>query len=461
MPSEFDRERLPDLLIDPREALNLEIKNWLDLAASNEAKATLAKAIIALANHGGGFIILGFAESENCYQEDAGRPDTLESYNQDAINGIVQSYCDPSFHCHVQNVPNSDGVLFPIIVVPGGHKVPIRAQRGGPNGHALQHNGIYMRKPGPRSEEPRDSRDWDELLSKCMQNRRDEMLDQIRDIVRGSTTLDNATPAENIEQQPALSEWIEDGYEHWRSITSDLPEYAEQRMPFGHYCIAYQLRGQHREITPTEFSEIVRQSEVRHTGWPPFWYPTTQELAPYMLDNAIQCWLGAESTSFFGGIDAAHSDFWRIHPTGRAFLLRGYQEDGVDAQTPAGRQVQPGTVFDINLPIWRIGETLLHANQLSSLLFDGPTTIEFVATYKGLSGRTLTSIDNRRLMRGNRVARQDKITVRTSVETQAIDSNLPEIVHPLISPLYALFDFFELSTVLVTDELNRLRSSRH
>jgi len=40
--------RLADLLLDPREALDVEIKGWLDLAASDEHKATLAKAILAL-----------------------------------------------------------------------------------------------------------------------------------------------------------------------------------------------------------------------------------------------------------------------------------------------------------------------------------------------------------------------------------------------------------------------------
>lgn len=47
--------RLADLLLDPREALDVEIKGWLDLAGSDEHKATLAKAILALANHGGGY----------------------------------------------------------------------------------------------------------------------------------------------------------------------------------------------------------------------------------------------------------------------------------------------------------------------------------------------------------------------------------------------------------------------
>ena len=52
-------EELQPLLGEPREDLAAEYKTWLDLTI-NDHKAVLAKAAIALANHGGGFIIVGF-----------------------------------------------------------------------------------------------------------------------------------------------------------------------------------------------------------------------------------------------------------------------------------------------------------------------------------------------------------------------------------------------------------------
>ena len=55
--------RLADLLRDPRETLDVELKVWLDIAANAEHKATLAKALIALANHGGGYVVFGFAQT--------------------------------------------------------------------------------------------------------------------------------------------------------------------------------------------------------------------------------------------------------------------------------------------------------------------------------------------------------------------------------------------------------------
>ena len=187
------------------------------------------------------------------------------------------------------------------------------------------------------------------------------------------------------------------------------------------------------------------------------WYPTRRGIEPYAIDGAVECWLGGDPETRVEERDAAHSDFWRIHPDGLAFLLRGFQEDGMDEQRRGRAPVPAATVFDITLPVWRVGETLLHARSLASNLFVGPTTIRFVATFEGLAGRSLVSIDGRRHVWEGRVARQNAITLSTHVEADSIEANLPEIVHPLLSPLYALFDFFELPMQLVVDELARMR----
>ncbi|MEW8072141.1 MAG: hypothetical protein AB2826_17120 [Candidatus Thiodiazotropha sp.] len=453
MPLEFSHERLADLLVDPREDLDLEVKNWLDLQGNNDDRATFAKAVLALTNHGGGFIILGLLETDNGMVEARGRPAALDGYSQDLINGIVQNYCDPQFHCAVHVVANPDGALFPVVIVPGGHRVPVRARRAGPHDNIVQNNAIYIRKPGPRSETPQSAQDWDGLLARCLRNRRDEMFDQIRDLITG------AVPQVQQPAEPArLDEWIAASLGRWRTLVQILPVNAGPRLPHGHYIIAYEIIGEPRIIAPTQFPEILRASVVRHTGWPPFWYPTREGIEPYPFNGAVECWLGGDTETPVENRDAAHSDFWRIHPEGLAFLLRGFQEDEMDTQRLGDEPTPPATIFDVTLPVWRVGETLLQAQRLAANIFEDPTTIRFVATYNGLANRTLTSYDHRRDIRQGRVARQNSITLRTHIDAHAIDGNLPEIVYQLLSPLYALFDFFELPMQLVIDELARMRA---
>lgn len=450
------RERLADLLVDPREDLNFEIKNWLDLRHSNDDKATFAKAVLAIANHGGGFIALGLVETNAGVVEAEGRPAVLDSYSQDLINGVVQNYCDPPFHCSVHVVPNPAGAFFPIVVVPGGHRMPVRARRAGPHGNTVQNNAIYIRKPGPRSEEPQSAQEWDALLARCLRNQRDDMFDQIRDLITGAVRQVKEPPKPH-----RLDEWMRQSRERWQEVVNPLPEGSSPRLPHGRYSFGYEIVGDRRQITLAQLPNILRQSVVRHTGWPPFWYPTRAGIAPYPIHGAVECSLASDPQDPNGDRDAAHSDFWRIHPEGLAFLIRGYQEDSSEELMPGRGPTPPGTVFDVSLPVWRVGEVLLHARSLAANLFEGPTTIRFVVCYEGLADRSLASIGNRRLILDQHIARQGTITLTTHVDSQAIDANLPEIVHPLLLPLYALFDFFELPMQLVVDELTRMRAGQH
>ena len=455
MDAEISRERLADLLVDPREDLDFEAKNWLDLQKSNSDKATLAKAILALTNHGGGFIVLGPDENQASLMEAEGRPATIDGYSQDVINGIVQSYCDPPFHCAVHVVPDPAGALFPVVVVPGGHRVPVRARRAGPHGNVVQTHAIYMRKPGPRSETPQTAQEWDDLLARCLRNRRDEMFNQIRDLISGVVPQ----PDEPVVPE-RLEEWKRSAFERWHGLVKAFPESVGPRFPHGYYCFAYEILGERKQVQPAQLPELLHASVVRHTGWPPFWYPTREGIEPYPIDGTVECWIGGDPQSSVEDRDAAHSDFWRIHPDGLAFLLRGYQEDTRPTSRPGAAPLEPASSFDITLPVWRAGESMLHARRLAANLFDGSTTIRFVARYSGLAGRSLVSINAPRHIRAGRTARQHSIELSTHVEAQAIDSNLPEILHPLLAPLYALFDFFELPVQLVVDELARMRANR-
>lgn len=446
------QQRLADLLLAPRENLDCEIKNWLDLVNSPSAKATFAKAVLALANHGGGFVIFGLAQTTTGFTVAPDRPATLDGYDQDLINGIVANYCDPVLHCSVSFVAAPDGDLHPIVAVPGGHRMPVRAKRASPDNKTVQNNAIYMRRPGPRSETPQTSQDWDMLLARCQNNRRDELFDQIRAVIVGAVP-----PAPPAPEPDRLGEWIERCRVRWSRLIESVAPNTGPRMPHGRYSFGYEIIGDRRPVTLVQFQEVLRTSVVRHTGWPPFWLPTRLGIAPYAMDDAIECWIGGDNEQPAESRDAAHADFWRIDPSGLAYLIRGYQEDDL-GEGQGRKSYPPAAVFDLVLPVWRIGEVLLHAERLAADLFKGPTTVKFSVTYEGLAGRTLVSLDGRRMIYEGRVAHQDEITLTTHVDAQAIGSNLPEIVQPLLEPLYSLFDFFVLPSNLVTEELARMRS---
>jgi hypothetical protein len=155
----------------------------------------IAKEIIALANHGGGFLVIGFEErADGTFQPSTGRPANLDAWSQDSIQAIVAKYADPGVQCGVHHRADAASrEKYPIIAVPGGHRVPIRAKAGSPDGKKLVAHRVYIRRPGPASEEPKTAEEWDRFLERCLQNRQAELLEAMRSIMAG--VLPSAAPA--------------------------------------------------------------------------------------------------------------------------------------------------------------------------------------------------------------------------------------------------------------------------
>jgi len=439
--------RLQDLLAYPREDLDKELKSWLDLSQEVD-KANIAQAILALANHGGGYILIGFVKEEGNWVPAEPRPSNLNSFTQDIINGIVQRYAEPSFHCRVYHQPHPESSqLFPIIIVPGNHKVPIRAKRDGPDQRHVRHNAYYIRRPGPKSEEPQSGREWDDLISRCIRTARGDLLESIRDLLFGSVKL-SRTLSPQEEARKSLEEWIKESRVRWQSLVSrELSDEKPSRYSKGIWIVAYSIVGDFQPPTRSNFLDILKKVEGRETGWPAWWVPTRGEIAAYPYNGLIECWLAPRSRFE----DAAHSDFWRASPKGMMFLLRGYQEDS------NSDRIEPGTIFDLTLPVWRVGECLLHAERLANILTDQSTSIIFRVTWEGLSGRTLKAWASGRILFPEWQSRQDSVTSEIVVPADHIGTNLPEIVSTLTQPLYEVFDFFTPPPKMIQEEISKMR----
>jgi hypothetical protein len=204
--------------------------------------------------------------------------------------------------------------------------------------------------------------------------------------------------------------------------------------------------------------EMLRQSVGRHSGWPEFWVPPRQELEPVAFDDMIDCWIGAPIAELAYD-DSAHVDFWRASPDGRMFLLRGYAEDADNIAR--GRRIKPGATFDIVMPTLRVGECLLHAASLASLIAPGrQVRVLFRMRWYGLAGRRIVSVGGGRPVFGEYVSQQPEYSGETTVDVASMADNLPEIVYPLVAPLYERFSFFRLPRELVPQELARMRANR-
>lgn len=272
------------------------------------------------------------------------------------------------------------------------------------------------------------------------------------DILRVVGLVDEPSP------EDAQSRFVREAFERWQALVAPLALDMPARFSSGWYRIDYWLEGNLRTPDLAAFERFLEQAVVAKTGRPPFWMPTRDDLRPRMVDGLIECWLAPPSDGFDRAFnDSAHSDFWRAAPSGRMVLMRGYEED-------AAGTFPAGAILDTTLPIWRMGEVLLHAERLASLLRkneDSAVTVHFRALYTGLSGRLLRSWANplSDLVIQGHAARSDEAELQAEIPAADIEGRLAEHLLPLTASLYERFGVAGLSLDRVKAEVERLLGS--
>jgi hypothetical protein len=448
-PSNISENNLLDHLVnEPRETLDIEVKEWLDLS-DNDHRAALAKEIIALANNGGGYVVAGFKElNDGSFTTALPPPASLDTWSQDAIQAVVAKYIDPGFQCRVSHRVStaSSGGKHPIIAVPGGHRVPVRAKAGSPDGKRLVPHRVYIRRHGPNSEEPKSADEWDRLFDRCLQNRKAELLDAMRAIMEGIVPIATPTIPLTTTFLDKFTAFQDQASARWAKRVESLPRDVTPRFPFGYYDAAFAIEGNFERKSLTELSEIIGTVVRNHSGWPPFLTIRRTPHTPRPVDGAVECWIGPEPD---GSCDIpAHHDFWRISPEGFLFTRRGYQEDGLF------QDMEPGKFFDITSPTLRLGEAVLEASYIANALSATEANLLCHFKWTGLSGRGLTSRGNpNRRLYSHYAAAQDTYQADGTIALSALPDALPELVFRILAPLYELFDFFKFPKRLVEEEL--------
>ncbi len=424
---------IDELLAEPREALDVEVKEWLDLT-DNDQRANVAKEIIALGNHGGGYVVVGFAElSDGSFSPASPRPSNLTGWAQDAVQSIVAKYVDPAVQCRVlHRIKPGTTDRYPVIVVPGGHRVPIRAKSGSPNGKLVP-NRVYIRRPGPASEEPQTAVEWDRLLERCLQNRKAELLEAMRSIIAGIVP---SAPAKIPSRSDDLLNFEASAVERWRARVDKLPAGAAPRFPHGYFDVGIAIDGDFDVPTMGQLRETIRTAVRNHTGWPSFLTLDRVPFTPKPIDGAVEFWRGPDNDGSFGA-------------------RRGYREDGADWR------LEPGKFFDTTNPTWKVGDAIAQAAYIANALKAANGNLMCHCRWTGLAGRQLISIGNtNRLLLHKYVAAQNTHEATGTLALEAFPAALPELVFAILAPLYELFNFFPLPKRLVEEELSSLLRNR-
>lgn len=445
------QEQIEGYVAFPSETMTVEHKRWLDLN-DREGRATLAKAAMALANSGGGVIVVGFRENVEAGRllESEERPANIRRYGSDDVNNAVKRYAKPSFHCEIgYAVHPATGVEHVVVSVPGDHRVPVMVASDCVG--VIAQNKVYIRKPGPESAEITTPEEWSALLERCVRARKDDMLDAIRAIVTGSA----GTLVPPAALDDPMVTFIDRAETRWNALVADMPVDAPARFPHGGFSFAMAFVGDFDVPALADLARRIGNAHgIRLTGWPVFINLNRPPHAPVPGDGVVEAWLGHDGPDqMFPG--PAHQDFWWISPDGLLYTKRGYYED-----EPEVRAHEPGTAFDFIHPIWRTAEALLFARRLADQ-FGSVGAIRFRFRWNGLQGRRVVVLDPRRWFMGDYVCRGvDEISVEGSATLNEIDDNLAEVLQPALARLYEAFDFLDVNQQSVAEEVARLRERR-
>lgn len=460
----IETSRIQDLVNNPSEGLSIEVKRWID-PDQPEGMAKVVRASLALRNHGGGYLVIGFDNATLQPDKTNVPTDVKGAFHIDKIQSMIARFASEPFEVTVEYAER-ERQLYPVIVIPTGVKTPVAAKSDlcsadRSNRNLITAGNVYIRSLKANNT-PSTAKamwnDWPQIVETCFDNREadigrflrrhlsgiaPELLHDFAKAIKGG-----AQPKETTED--LLRKFLQDGEQRYVAVRDErglsLPDH-------GSWEVGLLIQG---DVPTTavndQFLNLLNSSNPSYTGWP-IWLDTrfnqNANERPYVFDGAWEAFLSNLGSGWFD-----HIEFMRLDPKGR-FYLRRALEDDIGTSPP----IPPVTVLDFGLPIVRCAEALAVGLAFAKAMGYNPdvTLLSFAFRWKRLKGRQLASWANRsRSMPGGRVAHQDEVISFVNLPLAVAPSALSEFANQAVQPLLQVFGGFTLGQNIVEDLTRRL-----
>jgi len=439
---------LQHLIDNLQEGLDVEVKNWLGGLVDPRDQAKLAKELIALANHGGGYVCIGFDDHDGSFSELEPADSEASAFTPDNIANLIARYLSPPCQCRLEYYKQKGGtIVHPVIVVPGDHRVPVWAKCGSPDQKTLRTNHIYIRRPGGKSEVARTQDDWEKILERLVKARQTDMLNAIREVMNPSHEL--------VVSAPKLVDWEKEAYQEWQQHVDNLDANDARCHSRGRWTVSFIISDFAAQLA--DLNSTLNHDMPKFSGWPPFTCLHVDSRKPIAKGDKISAWLGATTETSQCTSDSFRSDFWQITKDGKGFLLRPFQEDRDNfIHNVAPRPVGP--FFDWTLHIHRMTEVLKFIESLGSHYAQPSSRFELRLTYYDTGNRKLIARDWCYDLPDGAECYENILSSTIDGKISEIGLTLEELVFRLLVPVYEQFDFAKLPKSLVDTEVRRALS---
>jgi len=459
----IDSERIQELIQRPSESLSVEIKRWID-PDHPEGVSKIVRTALALRNHGGGYLVIGFDNDTLHPDKDNVPADVASAFHIDKIQGLVSRFASEPFEVSVE-FPDRDGQAYPVLVIPPGVKAPVVAKSDlwHNNAKLISVDDVFirsLRSNNTPSTTKAGWKDWPKIVDVCFDNREADIgrfmrrhlggltPQMMRDLVSALTKgMESEVTTEDL-----LRRYLQESEERYKLVIKergiDVPDH-------GVWEVALLLIGDvPGHSTNREFLNLLDASNPNYTGWP-VWLDSRgfndNGAHPYVANGVWE-----EIIVNIGSEWIDHLDFMRLDPKGRFYLRRAHQDDLLSRRPNAPK---PLSVFDFGLPIIRTAEAIAVGLAFAKAMkCDSENTLlAFAFRWTRLRGRQLTSWANpSRYISPGRKAYDDEVLTFVSVPLETPLSALSEYVNQALQPVFQVFDGFPLSKEVVEDLTRRL-----
>jgi schlafen family protein len=461
-----DEDQIRALVTRPGEALNVEIKRWVD-PAEPAGSAKIVKAAFALRNRNGGYLVIGF--DDNTLQPDA--PNQLEdvrgSFHQDIIQGLISRHASEPFEVHVFFAERK-GHTYPVIFIPQGVRVPVvvkNALQDTRGTRLLSVGDVYFRTleaNGTPSTARARPQDWRDILEICFENREADIDRFLRrqlaaeDIARlvGALRGEPLAPDDTLRQR--CNSILESGEKSFSNAIKERGLTAHERVLLDGLTweIALAIDPPNTAALPDrDFFATFVASNPKYTGWP-IWLDARAAAdewsRPVVRSGAWEALIVALSDT-----TSHRMEFFRVDPRGDFYLRRLLQDDAVP------QRLEPGSRFDPVLMIYRVSEAFAVGIAVAKGLGWGDSAkLGFNFRWRKLKGRRLDSWANPIVYVPGGPSQEDEIATFVEIPLTTALSAIPGFVEAATRELFVAFDGTKLSRETYEEQGRKLIERR-
>jgi len=388
----------------------------------------LVKHILAIANHGGGFLVIGVEEPEPNHFDPVGLDDDqLNRFESTRLNRFTNGYASPTVNSKCLRATYQDK-HFVIVEIPGFPALPHICVKSFPD--VLTAPTVYIRTDNNESAPVSEASDLQHVIERALRNRADVLLESVRAVLTGSIGEVSLTAQEQFATQ------VEEAERRF----SKIDPYADKGYEGYLVVMAHPAVFEAERFTYEQLRSAANDAHVLYRGWS-FMYTTDDTDLMHAFEDGLECRVANE----WAGHDTR--DFWRLHRSGLLFHKRLMWEDAAKGEKTLDFAAFTRHAAEAVDCISRLYTSL-------ELPPDEDVSARFQVT--GAEGRLLTTYDPSRVFHGDHVSHMPTVEARHSGPLADWRGGVRDHALTAASDVFAKFNWTDPSPHVLREIVDKL-----